>query len=591
MDKIDKRNSKVCLIRPPSIETIRFTTGSIVPPIGLAYIAAIIEEAEWDIKVIDAVGEGPLERTKYYRGFCVGLRISDIVKNIPINTSVVGISVTFSIEWPLVVCLVDAIKAANPGVRVVLGGEHITAAPEFCLMSSKADYLVLGEGEETIVDLLDALESGGSLENIHGIAYWKEMAIQLNPRRARHREIDKIPHPAWHHFRIDTYHKHGLVGGMQTPEMTMPLLATRGCPYQCTYCASANMWTTRWLPRDPKLVVDEIEYYIKKYNAKNFPFHDLTAIIKKDWIVAFCNEIIERKLDITWQLPTGTRSEAIDEEVAHLLVKSGMSSISYAPESGSAITRQMIKKKVNLESLCDSVKASKAAGLHVSCFLVIGFPHETPEQIAENLPFLDQLVDLDLDDMSINFFTPFPATELFNSLYDAGKIRFDYNYFGQLLEQTSFIPEQSHSDYLGRLGLAKWKIRLFLRFYLGIGREDKNGQALSWLPGIVTGFFRRKEEGDQSKLQTATQNAFNRGIDLLRCYTGRRWMSKRDEKMLFAQWDSLFRAARQYKIDQGITKVAPADSADLHLNNVNAIYKKEHEASYSLETEDKTASV
>jgi radical SAM superfamily enzyme YgiQ (UPF0313 family) len=89
------------------------------------------------------------------------------------------------------------------------------------------------------------------------------------------------------------------------------------------------MWLPLWIPRDPISVADEIEYYVKKFGAGNFPFQDLTAIIKRDWIKAFCEEIIKRKLNITWQLPTGTRSEAIDNEIAFLIKKSGMTSMAY----------------------------------------------------------------------------------------------------------------------------------------------------------------------------------------------------------------------------------------------------------------------
>jgi len=105
------------------------------------------------------------------------------------------------------------------------------------------------------------------------------------------------------------------------------------------------MWLPRWIPRDPIKVVDEIESYVKRYGAGNFPFQDLTAIIQKDWIKTFCQELVRRNLSIQWQLPTGTRSEAIDPEVARLLKASGMTSMAYAPESGSDLTRRLIKKR------------------------------------------------------------------------------------------------------------------------------------------------------------------------------------------------------------------------------------------------------
>ena len=116
----------------------------------------------------------------------------------------------------------------------------------------------------------------------------------------------------------------------------MPILATRGCPYQCTFCSSPTMWTTRYIMRNPKDIVDEIEWLVKKYDANDFEFFDLTAIIKKSWMLAFCKELRERKIgNITWQLPVGTRSEALDKETLQAIYDSGCAYICYAPESGS----------------------------------------------------------------------------------------------------------------------------------------------------------------------------------------------------------------------------------------------------------------
>ncbi len=108
----------------------------------------------------------------------------------------------------------------------------------------------LGEGEETIVALLEALENGDSLEGVSGIAYRSGGDIKINGRRSRVTDLDAIATPAWHHFELETYHQNRFVGGMYSSSITVPMLATRGCPYQCTYCSAPNMWTPRWIPRD-----------------------------------------------------------------------------------------------------------------------------------------------------------------------------------------------------------------------------------------------------------------------------------------------------------------------------------------------------
>ena len=151
-----------------------------------------------------------------------------------------------------------------------------------------------------------------------GTAYRRDGAVVLEERRARVRDVDAIPAPAWDLFDVKGYDEHGLVTGIHRG-VTVPILATRGCPYRCAYCSSPNMWTTKWVARDPRLVADEIEGYVREYGASNFPFHDLTAILRREWVLDFCREIVARGLKINWQLPSGTRCEVVDHEVGALV--------------------------------------------------------------------------------------------------------------------------------------------------------------------------------------------------------------------------------------------------------------------------------
>ncbi|MDP7642386.1 MAG: radical SAM protein, partial [Alphaproteobacteria bacterium] len=483
----------LCLIRPAAVEAFRFATTSITTPLGIAYVAAAVEASGRHVQVIDAVGEGPKVRTAYYQGYLVGLRPQQIVARVPANASLLGISVVFTHEWPAVVQLIAALKAARPDLPVVLGGEHVTAMPEFCLLTSQADFVVIGEGEETIIELLDRLDSNTAPDNISGLGYRDAQAgangtnsqdtpagaVVICPRRERRQDVDDIHPPAWDHVDLATYHKHRFVGGMYTDAISVPILATRGCPYQCTYCSSPNMWLPRWIPRDPVAVADEIESYVERYGARNFPFQDLTAIIRKDWITKFCQELIDRKLDITWQLPTGTRSEAIDDDVAILLKRSGMVSMAYAPESGSETTRKLIKKKMKTERLFESINSAVKAELNVAAFIVIGFPHDRREHLAENMPFIDRLVAAGVTDLSVGFYMALPGTELFHSLYDAGRIRLDRAYFRHILDSLSLRPAQSYCTQLGRMELFRWKLKFYFRFYGAKRRRAGSGLSAS----------------------------------------------------------------------------------------------------------------
>ena len=565
----------ICLIRPPAVESFRFATTSTTLPLGLAYIAAALEKHKRKVTVVDAVGEAPDNRTRYYKGYLLGLDLGEIVARIPPETALVGITVVFTHEWPVVVQLVELIKAARPDLTVVLGGEHISSMPEFSLMTSKADILVMGEGEEIIIDLVDALESGRELSGIEGIAYRDGAKIIINRRRARKTDIDSIPFPAWHHFKVKTYHENRFVGGMYSSSLTIPILGTRGCPYQCTYCSAPNMWTPQWIPRDPVKVVDEIQHYVETYGARNFPFQDLTAIIRKDWIVTFCREIIKRDLKIAWQFPTGTRAEAVDPEVAGLLRESGMISMAYAPESASEVTRQFIKKKMKTDGLFDSIRAATDAKLNVIIFLVIGFPHDITERILENMPYLDRFAKEGVTDVSVGFYMALPGTQLFYSLYDAGKIRLNRDYFRHILDSLSLWPSQSYCS-LSRLELAVLKLRIFLGFYGAKRQLSGRGALMTSVKRALSGFGKGQHE---SKLQTAFRNGMTSAWDCMRVQFKPGWMPRKQEFEMFENWDAIFESIRRQKRAGGVYAAAPADTSQLHLVNVIPLVRQDHGAS------------
>lgn len=568
-----------CLIRPPAVESFRFATTSITAPLGIAYVAAAVEASGREVAVIDAVGMGPKTRMSYYKGYLVGLRSEDIVARIPQNATLVGISVIFTHEWPIVVKIIDDIKAARPDLKIVIGGEHVTAMPEFCLMTSRTDFVVQGEGEETIVELLKAVEDGASVTDIAGLGYRQDdngdVASVISPRRSRRDNVDDIEPPAWHHIDLATYHENRFVGGMYVDTLTVPILATRGCPYQCTYCSSPNMWLPRWIPRDPVAVVDEIQGYVEHYGARNFPFQDLTAIVRKDWIKTFCEEIIRRDLRITWQLPTGTRSEAIDEEVAHLLRRSGMVSMAYAPESGSDETRKFIKKKMKSENLFSSINAASNADLNVAVFLVIGFPHDRVEHLEQNREFIDGLVDAGVTDLSVGFYMALPGTELFHSLYDAGKIKLDRRYFRHILDSLALWPSQSYCENLGVYELFKWKLRFYLRFYGAKRRRGERRGLWRSVTRAVRGLF--DTAGHDSKLQTAVHNGLNSLWETCVAKFGPRWMKVTEERLMFAEWDGIYSRIRAAKIEMGAVHQSPADTELLHKTPVQTVLALDHD--------------
>jgi radical SAM superfamily enzyme YgiQ (UPF0313 family) len=330
------------------------------------------------------------------------------------------------------------------------------------------DVCVLGEGERVIENICISLLETGTISNeIEGTVIRKSLnEIRLNSRQEREKKLETLPWPDWEGFPLENYFKGGHGFGVTSENtISMPILASRGCPYRCTFCSNEFMWTTRWSARQVEDVINEMKFYIKKYKVTNFDFYDLTVIVKKAWIINFCNAIIKEGLNISWQLPSGTRSEAIDHEVALLLYKSGCKNLSYAPESGSPEVLTMIKKKIDLNEMLKSMKQTSAAGLSIKANIICGFPKEKMRHLYESYFFILKMAWAGCDDMSINQFSPYPGSELFEELKITNKVQLDDYYFKSLSFYSSMTHAESYSSYLSSKQLIFFKLIGTLSFY------------------------------------------------------------------------------------------------------------------------------
>jgi radical SAM superfamily enzyme YgiQ (UPF0313 family) len=417
---------------------------------------------------VDGLGENPFQVTSLFHGkvTAIGLRSEEIVERIERDTDLIGVSCMFSQDWPEIRRLIRMVRHRFPGVRIVAGGEHITATPAFTLGSTpEVDVCVLGEGEETIVDLATAADAGGSFDAIPGLVIRADGSTRSTGSRQRIRNLDDIPWPAWDLVPLDHYLDHGLGYGVNRGR-SMPMIATRGCPYECTFCSNPEMWTTSWYARDPEKVLDEIQAYQERYGASNFDFYDLTAIVKRSWIAQFTQSILDRRMVFTWQLPSGTRSEAIDGEISRLLYASGCRNMSYAPESGSPEVLDRIKKVVKLDRLEASVVGAVRAGLNVKLNIIMGFPNESRRELGQTLRFLARMGLAGVHDMSISLFSPYPGSELYHELRKSGKIpELSDDYFLGLGAYKDFFQSSSYAEGVGPRILNFYRILGFLIFY------------------------------------------------------------------------------------------------------------------------------
>ena len=261
----------------------------------------------------------------------------------------------FSHEWNYNRECIKKIKKEFPNALIIAGGEHVTALPEYVLRDCKEiDYISLGEGEETWSEIIDRIKNE-AIDDIKGLAYLKNGKYVRTAMRERIKHIDEIPWPDWESFPIESYLDSAMSFGAGSGR-NMPILASRGCPFECTFCSNPLMYGRRYYLRQIDDLIKQIKYYIKKYKITGLQFYDLTAIIRKDWVIDFCKALKDNDIDLEWSLPSGTRSEALDLEALKALSGARLKYLVYAPESGSSRTLAEIKKKIKLEKMEESIK-------------------------------------------------------------------------------------------------------------------------------------------------------------------------------------------------------------------------------------------
>ena len=462
------------MIRPPFVQPmdmINQTEGT--PSLGLAYLLGSLKDHGHDVCAIDAFGEdinrlATITNIEANGILINGIGAEKIVSMIPKHTDVIGITCMFSNEWLYTRYIINQIKLNFPRVPIIAGGEHITSESYRSMLYTPAlTACALGEGEETINDLVDALIARKNLGEVHGIAYFDENGdYRKTERRLRIKEVDDIPLPSWEEIPIENYLDAGLGNGT-LERRAFPMLASRGCPYTCTFCSSPSMWGIRWVSRNPRLVVDEIKFYIRRYNINHIDFNDLTTVINRSWIIEFCKLLISENLGITWSLSSGTRSEALDHEVLDYMKRAGIERITYAPESGSNRTLERIKKKVNLKKMTRSIRSSVQVGIYSRANFIFGLPDQTKFEAFQSVAFATKLCFLGMYDIACMCFAPYPGSELFERLIREGGIKTDHGYDEFLINNltTKMTGMRSWSKYIPSWSMPLWTIGTTIYFY------------------------------------------------------------------------------------------------------------------------------
>lgn len=463
---------RIALLRGPILSTDRAVNNEAVPAIGLAYVAGYLRRHGVEPLLVDAIAEGlnrlwPVPEFPGYQ--CQGLTFAETIDRIPADTDIIGVSVMFSGEWPVQRLFLQAIRARFPDALVVIGGEHATALSEFSLRQCPAiDVIVRGEGEHTFFDVAAAWAGDRDYSAIAGVAFLDSDGCYVETTGpTRIRDIDNIPWPYWPEGYLEKFWAAGKSYGVQS-ERDMPLMVSRGCPFQCTFCSNPAMWTTRYSLRAVDDVIAEMKQAVERYGVTAFQLYDLTAIIKKDWAIELCTKMLAEGINVRWSLPSGTRSEALDEEVLGLLRKTGCNYLVYAPESGSPSTLERIKKKISLAKLTESILTAKKVGLVLRSNLIIGFPGESFADVLRTIRYGLYLAIRGVDEVTINIFSPYPGSELFDDLTKAGRVELSDSYFLALTSLNSDYTRTNpltFNDSMGPSMLAMCRIGFMLTNY------------------------------------------------------------------------------------------------------------------------------
>jgi anaerobic magnesium-protoporphyrin IX monomethyl ester cyclase len=463
---------KALLINPHKLIPVSFSlTQRASPPLGLAYIAGVLEEEQYEVSVIDCVAEAPsnyfpFQDIKDVSG--LGIDFDSFFNMTGDSYDIIGVSTMFSNNWLINRHLINLLKKKYPSALIVVGGEHATAIPEYCLKDCEGlDMVATGEGEETIAEIAQLLKEKKPLNNISGTVFKNRDSDEIvtAPRRKRIREIDAISRPAWHYFPLNKYFENEISYGIAYGK-SLPIFATRGCPYECTFCSSPQMWGMKYNMREVSDVIDEIKFLNKQYGVTNIDFYDLTAIINKRWIIEFCRQLKQNNLIITWQIPAGTRSESIDYEVASALKEGGCKNITYAPESGSQEMLNAIKKKVTPKKMLFSISESYKAGLDIKLNIMMGYPDEKLNDIFRTIWFLIRASYHGATDASPSMFSPYPGSALFNELVTRNELALSDQYFEGIVFSQSLHTFKNYNRNNNRTTMVIMLMLAYLAFYV-----------------------------------------------------------------------------------------------------------------------------
>ncbi|HUT37404.1 MAG TPA: radical SAM protein [Planctomycetota bacterium] len=391
-------------------------------PLGLASIAAVLRQAGHEVVVYDADHLESAETLSWsavaerHEEFLKGLHTQDHplwreAKDVVSGFApdIVGITL-LSVKASSGARVAAICKEVNDRITVVVGGDHPTVFPARTLQDANIDFVVRGEGEATMADLVACLQDGDRqrLAHVAGLSYRDGDEVRHNPDREPIPDLDVLPLPAIDALmHVDSYR----------PVDFGALMGSRGCPYACTFCGVANLWSRKVRYRSVASVIREMEWLNETYGTEYFSFRDASFTLSRERVEELCREISRREMGIRWECLT--RPDLLDEAMVAAMKRSGCVTVRIGLESGSKAILRHMKKRLELDAVRRAAQILTKHGLYWSTYLLLGTPLETKETVKETLAFVREI---NPPFLTLARFAPIPGTEMYDELVHRGLI-------------------------------------------------------------------------------------------------------------------------------------------------------------------------
>jgi radical SAM superfamily enzyme YgiQ (UPF0313 family) len=415
---------KVLLIYPPiksdEVYSKYSKAAPCMPPLGICYLASYLLDANYDVKIIDCV----VER------LTLGELKSRILKYSP---TIVGVSST-TVAFYHAKKVISLVKSIDSEIHIILGGAHITALPEETMYEAEdIDVGVIGEGEETLLELVNKITNKKTYTSVKGIIYRNNGTIVRNNPRCSNKNLDSINFPARELLVDLSSYSHTAFRGKKG-ELTTTMITSRGCPFKCTYCDQSIFGRT-WRKHSADYVFAEMKLLNSVFGVKFITIEDDNFTLDKKRVVEICNKIITNSLDVKWAI--SGRVNSLDNRILRLMKKAGCETIYIGIESGSPRILKLIKKGISKQEVNEGIRIIKKCGLRVIGSFILGIPSETKEEMEQTVNFA---LSLPLDGASFFIFTPYPNTELRATALKCGKVSTNWQDYSGHPSKLPYIP-------------------------------------------------------------------------------------------------------------------------------------------------------